>query len=167
MNNKYLYLVEGEDELALIKALKENPALIRQGKVSRFDPTKQKLTPNRMINILPGTVVVLVFDTDTSNPGVLEFNINMLRKYVTRVNIVLVPQVLNIEDELERSTNVRKAQEITNSQSLSKFKSDFANAGNVRALLVKHKFDINKLWVLSPSGAFDKYEQESGNIKTK
>ena len=50
----------------------------------------------------------------------------------------MVPQVRNIDDELERSTNVRKAQELTSSKSLSNFKSDFANASNVRALLAKH-----------------------------
>ena len=165
MNNKYLYLVEGKDELALVKALKENPALIRQGRVSLFDPTKSKLTPNRMINISPGTVVVLVFDTDTNSSDVLEFNIKMLKKYVSRVSIVLVPQVLNIEDELERATNVRKAQELTNSKSLSNFKSDFAGSSNVRALLIKHRFDIDKLWVLLPSGAFGQYKQESDKIK--
>ena len=165
MKNRYLYLVEGDDELALIKALKESPAMIRQGRVTKFDPTKDKLTPNRMINISPNMVVVFIFDTDINNSNILKFNIDMLKKYVSGVKIILVPQVLNIEDELERSTNIRKAQELTNSKSLSNFKTDFASATNLRLLLMKHQFDINKLWILSPIGPFSDCKQESDKIK--
>ena len=50
MNRKCVYLTEGECEEKLIKALKENPALILPGKVKRFNVIQSELKPVTLLH---------------------------------------------------------------------------------------------------------------------
>ena len=61
---KCIYLTEGECEEKLIKALKEKPSLIAPGKVWKFNVIQNVLPANKLIQFEPGSMAVLVFDTD-------------------------------------------------------------------------------------------------------
>ena len=60
----YQYFVEGEDEKKLVDVLKSDMKLIVSGKSQVFNVTQQKLTRLRVMNLKPGTTVVLIFDAD-------------------------------------------------------------------------------------------------------
>lgn len=165
-NKRILYLVEGQCEEKLINALKNEPYLIKPGKVKCFNPMGRKLTPNDFITIQPGSLIALVFDTDTTNGiDILESNIKMIKKYGGKCEIALILQVKNIEDELVKSTDISQIEELTKSKSKDNFKTDFCALKNCRRLLEKHHFNINKIWTQNPGGGFKKYHQESFKIK--
>ena len=56
---------------------------------------------------------------------ILRKNIDYLKKYVLQVKIVNLAQVMNFEDEIARATDVKKAQDLTKSLSVSEFKTAF------------------------------------------
>lgn len=76
----YQYFVEGEDEKKLVDVLKSDMKLIVSGKSQVFNVTQQKLTRLRVMNLKPGTTVVLIFDADAGNLQILKDNINFLHK---------------------------------------------------------------------------------------
>ena len=122
MNKRCFYFVEGECEETLINALKKDPAKIIPGRVKKWNVIDRVL-PNSILNtIQPGSIVVLVFDTDVQSSGFLEKNIQILKKIVSKVLIVCLPQVLNLEDELERCTDVKNVKELIKSKSRSDFR---------------------------------------------
>lgn len=146
MNKRCFYFVEGECEETLINALKKDPAKIIPGRVKKWNVIDRVL-PNSILNtIQPGSIVVLVFDTDVQSSGFLDKNIQMLKKIVSKVMIVCLPQVLNLEDELERCTDVKNVKELTKSKSRSDFKRDFCRLTNCRQALDIHHFDIGRIW---------------------
>ncbi len=65
---------------------------------------------------------MLVFDTDIEITEYLKKNIKMLKDFCSRLEILTIAQVLNFEDEIVRSTDVDKAQDLTKSDSISDFK---------------------------------------------
>ena len=72
MNKRCFYFVEGECEETLINALKKDPAKIIPGRVKKWNVIDRVL-PNSILNtIQPGSIVVLVFDTDVQSSGCLE-----------------------------------------------------------------------------------------------
>ena len=84
MNKKCIYLAEGECEEKLIKALKEKPSLLLPGKVKRFNVIQDELKTNHLVTFSPGSLVILVFDTDNEvtdhlcEASRLHFNLNEL-----------------------------------------------------------------------------------------
>lgn len=81
-NGQYIqYYVEGQDEEKILSVLKTDMQLILPGKVSKFNVVQNKLTRARLMNLRPGTMVVLVFDTDTNNSKILKENIDILKKF--------------------------------------------------------------------------------------
>ncbi len=84
---------------------------------------------------------MFVFDSDVPETSKLKQNIDMVRKLCPSktVKLVFLVQVLNLEDELVRATNIKKISELTNSKSAKDFKSD-------RSVLMRHEFDILKMW---------------------
>ncbi len=164
-NKRVYYFVEGECEKELVDSLKLNPSLIIPGKSKVFNPITKRLTPNDFVTILPNSIIIFIFDTDTNDINILEHNLKMIRKYLSKTEVVLIPQVKNFEDELKRSLKIKNIFELTNSRSLSNFKRDFIKMNNIRNAFEKYNFDINKLWILSPDGEFSKYKQESYKIK--
>ena len=78
------------------------------------------------------------------------------------------PQVLNLEDELVRCTDVRTAMELTKSGSVKNFKTDFCKmkAKDCRSMLERHKLDYARLWMTKTPEAFNFVENNSFQIKT-
>lgn len=79
--------------------------------------------------------------------------------------VICIPQVENIEDELKRSCNVRKAWDILGSTSRSEFKKDIITEKNLAQKLKQKNFAIDKIWILNPSGIFEKYSSEGFRVK--
>ena len=77
-NQRYLYLVEGENEKRLIDVLKTELQVIYAGKTQVFNPVEEKITNLRLMNIAENTLVVLVFDTDIPKSDILLDNIKKL-----------------------------------------------------------------------------------------
>lgn len=166
-NKKTIYLVEGPCEDKLVKALKEKPELIAPGRSHVFNVIHKILPVNRLMQFDPGSRVVLIFDTDIDETTVLKKNIELLKSLDFKVEVLTIPQVLNFEEEIERSTDVKRANELTKSASISNFKSSVnrMNAAEFRNALTRHKFDITKLWARNPSKSFNFIKQDSASIK--
>jgi hypothetical protein len=166
-NKKCVFLVEGECEEKLLGALREKPALILPGKVIKYNVIQKELKTSQLMTFSPGSRVVLVFDTDVEETAQLKKNIELLKKQCARVEVLTVAQVLNFEDEIERSTDVVCAQEITKSKSLSDFKRAVSKmkAVEFRRTLTRHKLDLSKLWMKQPPSAFHFVTQDAERIK--
>ena len=167
MNTRCIYLTEGECEQALVNALKEEPRRIIPGKVKTFNVIKNQIPKSQLATFAPGSTVVFVFDTDVPRTDCLKQNIELVKRLTGKVRLVTIAQVLNLEDELEHCTDVRKAQELTQSRSVKDFKSAFSKmkSAECRNALERHKLDVEKLWVTTPPDEFGFVEQEAGIIK--
>lgn len=162
----YIYYVEGENEKTLLNVLKTDLKCIIAGKVEVFNAIQEKITLTRVRMYKPNTNIVFVYDTDTSHVDLLKENILFLRKQKCVKNIFCVPQVQNLEDELERCCKINNIFELTKSKTKSNFKSDF-NKCNLTTLLDKYHFDINLLWNKIPTNDFHQFGNDSKMIKRK
>ena len=167
MNEKCIYFVEGSCEKQLIDSLKQKPGKLIPGKVKVFNPVQNRLPKSLLLPIQPGTIVVLVFDTDKPDESVLSSNISLLTKYCCKVRIVNLLQVMNIEDELVRSTDVKSAPDLTKSSGVNAFKSDFCKlpAASCRNLLERHHIDVGKLWCTPAPAPFDRLSRNETIVK--
>ena len=162
-----VYFVEGPCEKQLIDALKAEPRLLTPGKVNVHNVI-QDIIPRRVVNtIKAGTTVVFAFDTDIDKTDVLLKNIAYMKKYAAQIKIILLAQVMNFEDEIERTTDVKKAQELTKSTSISHFKSDFCRlkVAECRNTLERHHLDVSVLWTKNPPENFSFVKQNGDTIK--
>ncbi len=166
-NRKCFYLVEGECEEKLLKALKGQPAFINPGTVKKFNAVQNEIPASRLMSFDPGSRVVLVFDTDTDVTEHLKKNIEMLEKVCSKVEALTVAQVLNFEDEMVRSTDISRAEELTKSKTVSDMKRavNRMKETDFRQTLKRHKFDILKLWTQKPPKPFAFIEQQGVEIK--
>lgn len=108
-----------------------------------------------MLSIQSGTTVVFVFDTDVSQTSNLQKNLELLGRYCGKLKIVFLPQVLNLEEELVRCTDVKTVTELTKSGSVKNFKTDFCKmkTKECRSMLERHKLDCERLWMTkTPEG---------------
>lgn len=167
MNNKCIYYVEGPCEQQLISDLKESPGKVIPGKVKIFNVVQNLIPKSQMLSIQGGTIVTLVFDTDVEQTAKLKKNIELLQRYCGNLKIVYLPQVLNLEDELVRSTNVKVITDLTRSNSTQNFKTDFCKmkSKDCRAMLERHALDYSKLWITNTPDAFRFIERNSSLIK--
>jgi len=154
MNNNCVYFVEGDCEEKLINALKKKPELILPGKVVLHNLIQEIIPNSRLIAITPKTKVVFVFDTDVDKTDILKKNIDKISRYCQNAKVIFLPQVLNLEDELVRCTDVSEVKEITRSKSNSNFKGDFCKLTDARLTLTKHHLDILSLWTSNPPEPF-------------
>lgn len=164
---KCQYYVEGKCEAQLINALKMEPRLLTPGKVNVFNVITDEI-PRREINMIKvGTTVVFVFDTDVEKIDILLKNISYVKNYVSQCKIVLLAQVLDFEDEIARSTDVKRAQDLTKSKSVGDFKTDFCrmNVEEVRNALERHHLDVSVLWTKNPPEKFSFVKQNSEAVK--
>ena len=168
-NRKCFYLVEGECEEKLLKALKGKPALIHPGVVKKFNAIQNEIPASKLMSFDPGSRVVLVFDTDKEVTEHLRKNIKLLKGVCANVEVLTIAQVLNFEDEMVRSTDVSRAQELTKSETLSDMKRavNHMKDNEFRQALKRHKFDIAKLWIKKPSKAFSFVKQQADRIKVE
>ena len=145
MRSKFIqYYVEGETEERLIHVLKADLKVILPGKVQKLNVVECELTNARLMTLRPGTMIVLVFDTDTGYIDVLNKNLAKLKKCSSVSEIVTIPQIPNLEEELVRSCCIKKAAELTGSKSGKDFKSDFIQTKNLTGKLLEHHFDIRQ-----------------------
>ena len=166
MNKNNYYFVEGSCEETIINSLKKNPSLLVAGKVRILNVVQNQISKSILVGIKENSRIIFVFDTDIdSNTFILKANIEAVKKYCKKPEIITIPQINNLEDELKRSTKVKKITDITKSKSISDFKRDFCGLTNCRNSLEKHNFDIKKLWNKKPKNNFSFIEQLSHKIK--
>ena len=150
---QYHYYVEGENERVLVEILSkckdEKFNVIRPGKIDVFNVVEREIKSTHM-----NTVVVLVFDTDTKNRAILDKNTKFLEKHKKIKEVILIPQVYNLEDELIRSCNIKNILQLLGSKSKKEFKSDFNNVNNLNEYLIKAEFAFDKLWRKNTDGIF-------------
>lgn len=159
--------VEGEDEKKLIDTLKTKLGVIKPGKVQKLNVVAQEITDMRLRALAPGTMVVLVFDTDTGNPDILKKNIKLLDACTSVSEIVLIPQVPNLEEELVRSCDIKRIEELLKSKSRREFKSDLIRVSNLDAKLQEHQFNINLFWCGSPTTPYQNIENQAAKVKLR
>ena len=94
----------------MIAALKETPE-INSWKSKGVQCGTESHPKSQMLSIQAGTTVVLVFDTDVTDINLK--NLELLSRYCGKLKIVFLPQVLNLEEELVRCTDVKKITELT------------------------------------------------------
>lgn len=135
-------------------ALKERPQKILSGRVKIFNVIGNVIPRSQLVTIRDGTTIVFVFDTDVPNTVFLRRNIQLISQYCHRSKLVFLPQVMNLEDELVRCTDIRNISELTHSKSIKDFKRDFCAMTNCRAVLDRHKLDVLRLWMQVPPEDF-------------
>lgn len=165
MNKNCIYFCEGPCDEVLIKALKEEPQLIAPGKTKVFNVVTSFLPKSVLLAIKPNTTVVFVFDTDVELTDKLKKNIEYIDRFCSKSKLVFLPQVKNLEDELVRCSNVAKVIELTQSKSISNFKTDFCRISNARAVLLEHQIDVLKLWTTNLPEVFAFVPRNSDLIK--
>lgn len=164
-NTNIQYFVEGEDEKKLLNTLKNKLRVIQPGKIQRLNVVQTKISMNILRTLKKGTLVVLVFDTDTQNTEILNYNIKLLNNSNIISKVITIPQVKNLEDELIRSCDIKKITELLNSRSKKDYKSDLIKVTNLETKLVEHHFDINLFWNQQPNVPFQEIHNESEEIK--
>lgn len=160
-----VYFCEGPCEEALIKALQKEPALVAAGRPRPFNVIQNIIPNSILLQIKQGTTVVFVFDTDKEITDKLQKSIELVKKHCPQSKIVFLIQVKNLEDELVRCTDVKKVTDLTQSQSVSNFKTAFCRIKELRELLERHQIDVGKLWTTNPPDVFAFVPQNSELIK--
>ena len=167
MKNNVIYFVEGKCEVTLLQALKENPQKILPGQIREFNLIQQVIPNSILMMIRPGTKVVFVFDTDVPVTQYLRSNINLVKKTCTKVEIIFLPQVRNLEDELERCTDVSRVSDLTQSASNKDLKRDFCSTKKCRSIVDSNNLDVSKLWMTTPPKEFSFVSSNGNKIKVK
>lgn len=168
MNNKCIYLVEGACERQLIDALKAEPSKLIPGNVIIHNVVQKSIPKAYIASFGRNAYVTMVFDTDIAQTTILKENISLLKKHCAGVKLVYLAQVLNLEDELARATDVKNAANLTKSPNVRTFKSDFIRmkVKDCRNALERHHLDMKVLWTKKPPAPFDFFEQNGSFIKT-
>lgn len=163
--NIYHFFVEGVGERAIINTLKTDFQCIQAGKMDVFNVIQNKLNKNILMKLKPGTIVILVFDTDKDETDILDSNLRFLKKQPNVKKVIIIPEVKNLEDELVRSCNITNVKDLMRSKSNSEYKSDLAKCKNLKQVLINNQFDIHSFWNQDPKGVFAKYKNDSKLIK--
>lgn len=170
-NVKYHYFTEGETDKRLVDWLKTEKQLVKSGKSTVFNMFQKQITNSLLMRISDQTNVVVIFDTDLTNPNLELFlsNIKKLTKFRTVKNVILIPQCKNLEDEIVHCTSIKNITNFFPTENVEKFKQKLL-ASNDKFLSNKFEeknFDFNKLWIRNPGGIYSKIQNESGLIKLK
>jgi len=164
-NKYYHYFVEGENEEKIVNILKTELQWIVPGKVQKFNVIEKLLTKNRLLTLNCGTIVILVFDTDTGKSDILRQNIALLKKHKSVKDIYCITQVDNLEDELVRSCTIKEIKELTDSDSNSDFKRDMLKDTKLKNKLLKCNFDFEKFWNSVPPKKYQGINNDAKKIK--
>lgn len=163
---KYHYFVEGEDEQHLVNVLKSDLRCIQSGKVQVFNVIQNRFTKLRVRNFAMDTVAIFVFDTDVeTNLDILRYNVEFLDKQKCIREVICIPQVKNLEDELLRACQIKSVMELTGSKSMDNFKKDLIKCTNLAARLQKYNFDSSKFWSLPARNCFSEFKNNAKKIK--
>ena len=97
-NVKYHYFTEDETDKRLVDWLKTEKQLVKPGKSTVFNMFQKQITNSLLMRISDQTNVVVIFDTDLTNPNLELFlsNIKKLTKFRTVKNVILIPQCKNL-----------------------------------------------------------------------
>lgn len=163
---QYHYFVEGEDDRKVVNTLKTDLQWIKPGKVQVFNIIEEELTSLITRTLKPGTIVVLVFDTDTGKKNTLLKNIRFLQKDSNVKQVLCIMQVKNLEDEFLRSCAISQIKELTGSKSNSDYKRDLLRQSNLADKLKKHQFQFEKFWNSSDK-VYESICNDSAQIKIK
>lgn len=163
--NYIQYFVEGECEEKLINTLKSELMVVKTGRVQKLNVIENEISKARLIALRPGTMVVLIFDTDTGNTEILNKNIKKLSECGSVADLVLIPQVKNLEDELVKSCRIRNVKELLGSKSNKEFKGDFIRVTNLANKLKSKEFDINLIWKNTPLSPYQNIKNDARKIK--
>lgn len=163
---QYHYFVEGEDDRKVVNTLKTDLQWIKPGKVQVFNVIEEELTSLITRTLKPGTIVVLVFDTDTGKKNTLLKNIRFLQKASNVKQVLCIMQVKNLEDEFLRSCAISQIKELTGSKSNSDYKRDLLRQSNLADKLKKHQFQFEKFWNSSDK-VYESICNDSAQIKIK
>lgn len=163
---QYHYFVEGEDDRKVVNTLKTDLQWIKPGKVQVFNVIEEELTSLITRTLKPGTIVVLVFDTDTGKKNTLLKNIRFLQKDSNVKQVLCIMQVKNLEDEFLRSCAISQIKELTGSKSNSDYKCDLLRQSNLADKLKKHQFQFEKFWNSSDK-VYESICNDSAQIKIK
>lgn len=164
-NQVFQYYVEGEDEEKLVSTLKSEMRVIYPGKIQVFNLIQKEITDNRLRLLKPNTIVVLIFDTDVQKIDILNANISKISSNQNVKDVICIPQIENMEDELCRSCQIKNIMELLGSTSYSQFKRDFIKEKNLPSKLRQKSLDIDRLWVGKPTGLFTKISNDGNRIK--
>lgn len=161
----YHYYVEGDTDKKMVGILKTDYQCIIPGKIEKFNVIQQELTSKRVMGLKRGTVVILVFDTDTTSKDILDININFLKKQKNINDVICITQVDNLEDELLRSCNIKQIKELTGSKSNKEFKNDMLKQINFKKKLDDKCFDFKGFWNYSAKSPFNYINNDAVTIK--
>lgn len=145
--NEYIqYFVEGECEGKFINAYKHGEsAFLKPGKVEVLNPVNKYITEARARTIKQNTIVVFVYDIDKGNIEVLQSNIDMLKKH-SLARIIHIQSVMNFEDEILRSTNLKKIDDMFSTTGVDNFKDTFIKHKDIVSKLKTVQFDDSLFW---------------------
>ena len=161
------YYVEGEDDKKVIDTLKTEMGLIKPGKVQVLNVVTEKITDLRLRALSPGTTIVLVFDVDAGSVDILNKNIAKLKSCSAVANVITIPQVANLEEEILRSCDVGRIEDLLNSKSRRDFKSDLLHVTNLAAKLKVHHFNFDLFWTTAPTQPYQFIPNQSSHVKIK
>lgn len=161
----YQYYVEGEDERCLVNALKKDLQCIQTGKVDRFNAIQECFSAVRIRALNQNTVIILVYDTDVENTSILRKNIQFLKKQKFIKDVICIPQIKKMEEELSYACNIKDVKEITHSRTIKDFKRDIISCTNLGDRLEKCGFDIDKFWSRIPVNKFSEFGNDAKKIK--
>ena len=147
-NNSVQYFVEGDTEKAFIEQIRNKYVL--SGKIDVLNILQNEIKNSRLISIKPNTTIILIFDTDVQKKELLNRlaqNIKILKASKHIKEVIVIPQVLNFEDELVYATSIKAIEKFIPNCTKKEFKSKFIKLGsNMVAMLEKQDFDADKLW---------------------
>lgn len=152
-NARYQYYVEGECERKLVKTL-IGQDLVIPGQTDVLNPVQEHIKMTHLRKLPPKATIVLIFDTDTGNVDILKDNLLFLSSHFHSRNIVTIPQVHNLEEELIQCTNIRRIRELINCQHDSDFKTAFIEEKRLFDKLQDHSFRFDVLWSSQPDPIF-------------
>lgn len=161
------YYVEGADDKKVVDTLKTKLGCIKPGKSQVLNVVTEEITQMHLRTLAPGTMVVLVFDTDAGSVEILKENLRRLAKCKAVSEIVTIPQVPKLEIELVRSCDISRIEELLNSKSEKDFKRDILHVTNLDAKLVAHKFNIDLFWNSVAPRPYQDIANESAKIRVK
>ncbi len=164
-NKRYHYYVEGQDDKKVVDVLRLKMGLIESGRVDVLNVVTERITDLRLRTLTLGTTVVLVFDTDRSDRTILDENLRTLSRHRNVKEIITIPQVSKLEDELVRSCTIRQIKELLNSRTNGEFKHDVLGVTNLDAKLRQHQFDINKFWTTTPPVPYQNIPNQAAKLK--
>lgn len=163
----YHYYVEGKDEKKLLDVLKMDLRCIESGKVDIFNVVQNRFTVAQIRPLKLNTVAILVYDTDIEKLDIIQSNIDFLRCQTAIKEVLCIPQVRNLEDELMRACQLKSICELTHSSTKKDYKRDLISCSNLEARLKQCKFDISNFWSRVPINDFKVLGNDADKLKKR